>query len=47
MVADRFKRGHINMGADSGILKQSILLDRLIVNEMELNEPNSDHKDQH
>jgi hypothetical protein len=38
MVAARFRSGHINMGADLCILKQSDLLDRLVVNEMELEE---------
>ena len=38
MVAARFRSGHTNMGADSSILKQSDLLDRLVVNEMELEE---------
>lgn len=38
MVAARFNSGDINMGADSSILKQSDLLDRLVVNEMALDE---------
>ncbi len=38
MVAARFKSGHTNMGADLCILKQSDLLDKLVVNEMELDE---------
>ncbi len=38
MVAARFKSGDINMGADLCILKQSDLLDKLVVNEMELEE---------
>jgi hypothetical protein len=47
MVAARFRTGHINMGADLCILKQSDLLDRLVVNEMELEENHERyHKDQ-
>ncbi len=38
MVAARFKNGNINMGADLCILKQSDLLDKFVVNEMELEE---------
>ncbi len=38
MVANRFKSGHINMGADLCILRQSDLLDKLVVNEMEIEE---------
>lgn len=38
MVANRFRSGHINMGADLCILRQSDLLDKLVVNEMELEE---------
>ncbi len=38
MIAARFNNGNINMGADLCILKQSSLLDKLVVNEMELEE---------
>lgn len=38
MVAARFESGHLNMGADSCILRQSTLLDRLVVSEMEIEE---------
>lgn len=38
MVTARFERGHSNMGADLCILKQSDLLDKLVINEMELEE---------
>jgi|GEM_PF-2814022 len=47
MVTARFNSGHINLGADSCILKQSILLDQLVVTEMELEEVYKRyHKDQ-
>lgn len=40
MVAASFLAGQVNMGADSLILKQSNLLDKLVVNEMELEQNN-------
>ncbi len=47
MVTARFRSGHINLGADSCILKQSVLLDQLVVTEMELEEVYARyHKDQ-
>lgn len=48
MVTARFNNGHINLGADTCILKQSVLLDQLVVTEMELEEVYTRyHKDQH
>ncbi len=47
MVTARFKSGYINLGADLCILKQSVLLDQLVVTEMELDEVYTRyHKDQ-
>ena len=38
MIMDLFRKGRYNMGTDKRILKQSSIIDRLIVDEMILNE---------
>lgn len=38
MVAARFDSGSPNLGADVGILKQSVLIDSLVVDRMKLDE---------
>lgn len=45
MVAARFENGRItNLGTDVGILKQSLITDRLVVDKMKLEEMRVRHK---
>ncbi len=43
MVAAMFGSGRMNMGTDACILRQSTLLDQLVVNEMKLEECGKRH----